>query len=71
VFLPNSPIPATGFNVLVKADAFTALDLPVAQLAKLLMSLGLLGPQVLPRSWPAPGRPSPGLPRPDPAPSSA
>lgn len=71
VFLPNSPIPATGFNVLVRADAFTALNLPVAELAKLLMSLGLLGPQVLPRSCPAPGRPSPELSRPDPAPSTA
>jgi uncharacterized membrane protein len=47
VFVPNSPIPATGFNILVPVENFFKLDLPMEELAKLLMSLGLLGPQVL------------------------
>jgi uncharacterized membrane protein len=47
VFVPNSPIPATGFNVLVPVDDFELLHMPMEDLAKLLMSLGLLGAQVL------------------------
>lgn len=47
VFVPNSPIPATGFNVLVPEEDFVRLDMPVEDMVKLLMSLGLLGPQVL------------------------
>lgn len=47
VFIPNSPIPLTGFNLLVPVEDFRRLDLPFEDLAKLFMSLGLLGPQVL------------------------
>lgn len=47
VFVPNSPIPATGFNVLVPVEDFVQLDMTVEDLAKLLMSLGLIGTQVL------------------------
>jgi uncharacterized membrane protein len=47
VFVPNAPVPATGFNLLVPADQVCRLDMPVEDLAKLLMSLGILGPQVL------------------------
>ncbi len=47
VFVPNSPIPATGFNVLVPVDKVRRLDMPVEDLAKLFMSLGILAPQVL------------------------
>ncbi len=47
VFIPNSPIPATGFNVLVPIEDFRPLDMPIEDLLKLLMSLGLLGPQAL------------------------
>jgi uncharacterized membrane protein len=47
VFIPNSPIPATGFNLLVPVEDVERLDMPIEDLAKLLMSLGLLGPQVL------------------------
>ena len=47
VFLPNSPIPATGFNMLVPADQVNLLDMPIEDMAKLMMSLGLLGSQVL------------------------
>jgi uncharacterized membrane protein len=47
VFVPNSPIPATGFNVLVPEEDFAQLDMTVEDLAKLLMSLGLIGTQVL------------------------
>ncbi len=47
VFIPNSPIPATGFNVLIPVEDFTPLDMPIEDFLKLMMSLGLLGPQVL------------------------
>ena len=47
VFVPNSPIPATGFNVLIPADEVNRLDMPMEDMAKLMMSLGILGPQVL------------------------
>jgi len=47
IFIPNSPIPATGFNILVPVDDFSSLDLAVEDLAKLFVSLGLLGQQVL------------------------
>jgi uncharacterized membrane protein len=49
VFVPNSPIPATGFNVLVPEEDFVRLEMPVEDMVKLLMSLGLLGQQVLGR----------------------
>lgn len=47
VFIPNSPVPATGFNVLVPVEDVHHLNIPIDDLAKLLMSLGVLGPQVL------------------------
>lgn len=47
VFVPNSPIPATGFNLLVPEENFQKLDMPMEDLIKLSMSLGLLGPQTL------------------------
>jgi uncharacterized membrane protein len=47
VFLPNSPIPATGFNILVPEENFQKLDMPMEDLIKLTMSLGLLGPQTI------------------------
>jgi uncharacterized membrane protein len=47
VFLPNSPIPITGFNLLVPIEDFRRLDLPFEDVAKLFMSLGLLGPQII------------------------
>lgn len=47
VFVPNSPMPATGFNLFVPVEEICQLDLPVDDLAKVLLSLGLLGPQVL------------------------
>jgi uncharacterized membrane protein len=47
VFIPNSPIPVTGFNLLVPIEDFHRLDMPMEDLGKLFMSLGLLGPQVL------------------------
>jgi len=49
VFVPNSPFPATGFNVLVPVEDVHKLEMPMEDLAKLLMSLGLLGPKVLKR----------------------
>jgi uncharacterized membrane protein len=50
VFIPNSPIPATGFNILVPVEDFDSIDLAVEDLAKLFVSLGLLGQQVLNKS---------------------
>lgn len=50
VFIPNSPIPMTGFNILVPVRDFHHLDIPVEEMLKLLMSLGILGPQVLKQS---------------------
>ena len=47
LFIPNAPIPATGFTVLAPVEDFEPLNVPVEDLAKLLMSLGSLGPQVL------------------------
>jgi uncharacterized membrane protein len=47
VFVPNSPIPATGYNALVPEEDFVQLDMSMEDLAKLLMSLGLIGTQVL------------------------
>jgi uncharacterized membrane protein len=50
VFIPNSPIPVTGFNMLVPVEDFQHLDIPVEDLVKVLMSLGVLGDQILPGS---------------------
>jgi uncharacterized membrane protein len=47
LFVPNSPIPATGFNVFAPVEDFELLDIAVEDLAKVLMSLGLLGSQTL------------------------
>lgn len=47
VFIPNSPFPVTGFNLLVPVEDFRRLDLPLEDVAKLFMSLGLLAPQVM------------------------
>jgi uncharacterized membrane protein len=46
VFVPNSPIPVTGFNIFVPVDDFELLDMAVEDLVKVLMSLGLLGSQL-------------------------
>ncbi len=47
VFIPNSPIPFTGFNMLVPTEDFQRLEIPVEDALKLLMSFGLLGRDVL------------------------
>lgn len=47
VFVPSSPLPATGFTLLVPVEQVQRLDMPVEDLAKLMMSFGLLAPQVL------------------------
>jgi uncharacterized membrane protein len=56
VFVANSPIPATGFNMLAPVEDVRKLDMPMEELAKLLMSLGLLGSQVLRRPLSVAGR---------------
>ncbi len=57
VYIPNSPIPATGFNMLVPVEDFSRMEMPIDDLAKLLMSLGVLGPQVLNKNGDHGGRP--------------
>jgi uncharacterized membrane protein len=47
VYIPNSPIPFTGFNMLVPPEDFQRLDIPVEDAIKILMSFGLLGRDVL------------------------
>jgi uncharacterized membrane protein len=47
VYIPFSPIPLTGFNVLVPTEDFERLEMPVEDVLKLLMSFGLLGRDVL------------------------
>ncbi len=47
VFIPNSPIPFTGFNMLVPTEDFQRLEMPVEDVLKLLMSFGLLGREVM------------------------
>ncbi len=47
VFIPNSPIPFSGFNMLVPTEDFQRLEIPMEDALKLLMSFGLLGRQVL------------------------
>ncbi len=47
VYIPNSPIPFTGFNMLIPSEDFQRLDIPVEDAVKLLMSFGLLGRDVL------------------------
>ncbi|MBM3301273.1 MAG: hypothetical protein FJY85_15130, partial [Deltaproteobacteria bacterium] len=50
LFIPNAPFPATGFTALVPVEDVELVDLPMEDMAKLLMSLGLLGPQLLKRT---------------------
>jgi uncharacterized membrane protein len=52
VFIPNSPIPFTGFNMLVPTEDFERMEMPVEDVLKLLMSFGLLGREVLKPSPP-------------------
>ena len=47
VFIPNSPIPFTAFNMLVPTEDFQRLEMPVEDVLKLLMSFGLLGREVM------------------------
>lgn len=49
VFIPSSPLPVTGLNILVPVEQVRRVDMPVEDLAKVMMSFGLLGPQVLKR----------------------
>jgi uncharacterized membrane protein len=47
VFLPSTPIPASGQNVIVPAEDVRPLDLTVEEMTKILVSLGSLGPGIL------------------------
>jgi uncharacterized membrane protein len=46
VFMPNGPNPTTGFIVFVRASEVIPLDLAVEDAAKLVVSAGLVGPDV-------------------------
>ncbi len=56
VFIPNAPIPATGFTALVRVEKVHLLAMPMEDMAKLMMSLGVLGPQVLKKGLTNPQR---------------
>jgi uncharacterized membrane protein len=43
VYLPSSPVPATGFNYFFKADEVFHSDLKIDEMTKIIVSLGVLG----------------------------
>jgi uncharacterized membrane protein len=47
VFLPSTPIPASGQNILVPVADVTDAGISVEEMTKILVSLGSLGPGIL------------------------
>ncbi|MGE3278676.1 MAG: DUF502 domain-containing protein [Candidatus Altimarinota bacterium] len=47
VYLPSSPIPATGFNYFFKASDVYLSDLKIDEMTKIIVSLGVLGHEIL------------------------
>jgi uncharacterized membrane protein len=47
VFLPSTPIPASGQNVIIPAADVEDVTLSIEELTKVLISLGSLGPQIM------------------------
>lgn len=47
VFLPSTPVPASGQNLIVPCDDVIDVDVSVEELTRILISLGSLGPPVL------------------------
>jgi uncharacterized membrane protein len=50
VFLPSTPIPASGQNILVPVDDVVDAKISVEEMTKILVSLGSLGPGILNRA---------------------
>jgi len=53
VFVPTTPIPTTGFLIVVPASKVTKLDMSVAEGIKYIISLGALSPDSAPTAIPA------------------
>lgn len=47
VFLPSTPIPASGQNIIVPAGDIEDVSIGVEEMTKILISLGSLGPQIM------------------------
>jgi uncharacterized membrane protein len=47
VFLPSTPVPASGQNILVPVEDVVPMDISVEEMTKILISLGSLGPGIL------------------------
>jgi uncharacterized membrane protein len=51
LFLPSSPIPATGFNYLVPIDKVFTCDISLEKFAKVHLSLGVLSSELFPEDF--------------------
>jgi uncharacterized membrane protein len=49
VYVPSAPVPATGFTYFVKTSDVSKSSVGVEEMSKVLVSLGVLGPEVLPK----------------------
>ncbi len=47
VFIPTTPNPSNGFLIMVRADQYTEVDIPVDQALKMVVSMGTLLPDHL------------------------
>jgi uncharacterized membrane protein len=47
VFLPGTPVPATGQNLLIPEEDIFDVDVSVEEMTKILLSLGSLGPGIM------------------------
>ena len=47
VYLPSTPIPSSGQNLLIPCDSVRDVDVTVEEMTKILISLGSLGPRIL------------------------
>ena len=47
VFLPGTPVPATGQNLLIPEEDILDVDVSVEEMTKILLSLGSLGPRIM------------------------
>ena len=47
VYLPSTPIPASGQNMLVPCSDVEDVDISIEELTKILLSLGSLGPGIM------------------------
>lgn len=47
VYMPSSPVPATGFNYFFKTNDVFLADLKIDEMTKIIVSLGVLGHEIL------------------------